>query len=373
MLRCWLLIAVFLAAPAWGQEAPKNVAAVLQPLVDQHKLAGAVVLVADKDKVLDVETVGFANVAAKTPMAKDTLFWIASMTKPVTGVGLMILVDEGKVKLDDPVEKYLPEFKTVTVAGNPPTKPKATMTVRMLMTHTSGMPFTSPAEKPTLDMLSLADSVKDYVATPLHSEPGTKLVYSNCGINTAGRIIEVVSETPYEEFMEKRVFAPLGMKDTMFVPDAAQLKRLATSYKPTAKKDDLEEVNIWALKYPLTDKTRKPMPAGGLFSTAADVGVFCQMMLNNGEWQGKKILSPEAVKEMTKRQTPPGIKETWGIGFTVGPNTYGHGGAFATQMNVDTNRGLVTVYMVQHNGFPGDGGKGHDLFRQAAAVLYGRK
>ena len=379
MTRCWLPLFFLLTVPAFGQDAPKNVAAVLQPFVDQHKLAGAVVLVADKEKVLDVETVGFADIAGKKPMAKDSVFWIASMSKPITAVGLMILVDEGKVKLDDPVSKHLPEFADVWVAVEKDKdhillkRPKNVMTVRHLMTHTSGLPFVSALEQPTLDMVTLKDAVRSYAMTPLHAEPGTKLQYSNAGINTAGRIIEVVSGMLYEEFMDKRVFGPLGMADTTFFPDDDMVKRLATSYKPTAKKDDLEETPIWALTYPLTNKKRKPMPAGGLFSTAADVAVFCQMMLNNGEWKGKKILTPESVKEMTKRQTPDAVKENWGIGFTVGPNTYGHGGAFATQMNVDTNRGLVTVFMVQHNGFPADGAKTHDLFKQAAVVLYGKK
>ncbi|WP_020471569.1 serine hydrolase domain-containing protein [Zavarzinella formosa] len=375
----WLPLVLCFVAPAWSQEAPKNVASVLQPYVDQHKLAGAVTLVADKEKILSVETVGFANIAAKSPMSKDSLFWIASMSKPITAVGLMMLVDEGKVKLDEPASKYLPELKDVWVAAEKDNdhvllkRPKNVMTVRMLLTHVSGMPFVSALEQPTLDMVTLKDGVRSYAMTPLHAEPGTKFQYSNAGINTAGRIIEVVSGMPYEEFMEKRLFGPLGMKDTTFTPNEEQLKRLATSYKPNAKKDDLEETPIWALTYPLTGKKRLPMPAGGLFSTASDLAAFCQMMLNGGEWKGVKYLTPESVKEMTKRQTPETMKESWGLGFTVGPNTYGHGGAFATQMNVDTNRNLVTIFLVQHSGFPGDGGKTHDVFRQTAAVLYGKK
>ena len=373
------LLLLCLALPAYSQESPKSIAASLQPFVDQHKLAGAVTLVADREKVLSLETVGFANIKSKTPMSKDTIFWIASMSKPITAVGLMMLVDEGKVKLDDPASKYLPELRDVWVATEKDAdhmllkRPKAAITVRMLLNHTSGMEFVSALEQPTLDMVTLKDGVRSYAMTPLHAEPGTKFRYSNAGINSAGRIIEVASGMPYEVFMEKRLFEPLGMKDTNFVPNEEQIKRLATSYKPTEKKDDLEETIVSALTYPLTGKQRKPMPAGGLFSTASDIGTFCQMMLNGGEWQGKKYLTSESAKEMAKRQTPERIKESWGIGFTVGPNFYGHGGAFATQMGVDTNRGLVTVFMVQHAGFPGDGAKSHDVFKQTAAVLYGKK
>ena len=378
-MRLSLLSALLLAVPAMAQDAPKPTVDLLQPFVEKHQLAGAVTLVADKEKVLAHETVGYANIAAKTPIAKDALFWIASMSKPITGVGLMVLVDEGKVNLDDPASKYLPELGDVWVEAFKDKdavllkRPKTPITVRMLMTHTSGMPFTSALEQPTLDLHSLKDSTRSYAMTPLAFEPGTKFAYSNCGINAAGRIIEVVSKMPYEEFMEKRVFAPLGMVDTTFVPTAEQMKRLATSYKPTAKKDNLEETNIWALAYPLTRKDRRPMPGGGLFSTAADVGTFCQMVLNGGEWKGKQILSPSAVAEMTKRSTPASIPQSWGIGWALDPNGYGHGGAYATQMAVDTKRGLVTVFLVQHNGFAGDGARSYGVWKQAAEAAFGTK
>src|ERR1700730_12075761 len=124
--------------------------------------------------------------------------------------------------------------------------------------------------------------------TPLLFEPDTKYQYSNAGINTAGRIIEIVSGMPYEEFLDKRLFEPLGMKDTTFWPDEEQLTRLAKSYKPNSDKSGLEETTVAQLKYPLNDRKRQPMPAGGLFSTAADVGRFCQMILNGGTYKGVK-------------------------------------------------------------------------------------
>jgi CubicO group peptidase (beta-lactamase class C family) len=302
-------------------------------------------------------------------MTTDALFWIASQSKPITAVALMMLVDEGKVSLDDPVEKYLPEFKEIKLAGE---KPKQSITVRRILSHTSGMPFSSVKERPTLDMLTLRDAVKSYVETPLLHEPGSKYQYSNAGINTAGRIVEVVAEMPFEEFLAKRLFVPLGMKDTTFRPNAEQLKRLAKSYKPNSDKTGLEEITIGQLKYPLDDPQRQPMPAGGLFSTAADVGRFCRMMLNGGSLDGKRYLSENAVKQLTTKQTGDALKDNYGLGWSVGGGGFGHGGAFSTNMNVDTKRGLVTVWLVQHAGFPGDGGKSQGAFRKAAEDQFGQ-
>jgi CubicO group peptidase (beta-lactamase class C family) len=378
--------ALFLAAlpialmpvPAGEPAAPssKAIRAALQPFVDSHALAGAVTLVTDKDKVLSLDAVGYADVETKTPLIVRAIFWIASMSKPITATALMMLVDEGKVKLDDPVETYLPEFKgqmlEVKEGGEKKlVKPAHPITVRELLTHTSGLPFSTAAESPTLDKLTLAEATRSYGKTPLMFEPGTKFAYSNAGINTCGRIIEVVSGMPYEDFLDKRLTGPLGMTDTTFWPNEEQLKRLAQSYRPSKDKKSLEKIKIGQLKYPLSDRKRQPMPAGGLFSTARDVGVFCQMMLNGGAWNGKRYLSESAVKEMTRRQTPKGLPQSWGLGFTVGGGHFGHGGAFATNMDVDTKRGLVTVWMVQHAGFPGNGNQSQAAFRKAAQQQFG--
>ena len=175
----------------------------------------------------------------------------------------MLLVDEGKVKLDDPVEKYLPEFKDIVVGkgkDNPESRsPKHPITVREILSHSSGMPAKSALETPTLDLHTLKDGVKSYVKTPLLYEPGTGYTYSNAGINTVGRIIEVVSGMPYEEFLQKRLLDPLDMKDTTFWPNDEQLKRLAKSYKANKAKDGLEET------------TTQPAPVSARRSqTAAD-------------------------------------------------------------------------------------------------------
>jgi CubicO group peptidase (beta-lactamase class C family) len=219
--------------------------------------------------------------------------------------------------------------------------------------------------------LSLRDAAKSYAMTPLQSEPGTKYQYSNAGINTAGRIIEVVSSMPYEEFLDKRLFGPLGMKDTTFWPNEDQLKRLAKPYKPNKDKNDLEETTIGQLKYPLNDRKRQPMPAGGLFSTADDVGRFCQMMLNGGVVNGKRILSEDAVKQMTTKQTGDAVKDNYVLGWSAGGDNFGHGGALSTNMTVNTKYGLVMVFLVQHAGFPGDGSKSLGAFQKAAVEAFG--
>jgi CubicO group peptidase (beta-lactamase class C family) len=378
-----LLVAAFAAAllPALSKDSPstsaKSNAAALQPFVDSHSLAGAVTLVADKDKVLSLETVGFADVAAGKPMRPDELFWIASQSKPITAAAFMMLVDEGKVRLDDPVEKYLPEFKGQWLAAEQDKdhvllrKPKHPITVREILSHTSGMPFKSALEEPTLDRLPLRDAVRSYAMTPLQFEPGSKYQYSNAGINTAGRILEVVSGMPYEEFLDRRLLGPLGMKDTTFWPSEDQLARLAKAYKPNAAKNGLEETTVAQLTYPLNDHKRQPMPAGGLFSTASDVGRFCQMMLNGGVFEGKRLLSEAAVAQMTSKQTGDAVKDGYGLGWSTGGGTFGHGGAYATNMTVDTRRGLITVFLVQHAGFPGDGGKSQAAFQKAAEGQFG--
>jgi CubicO group peptidase (beta-lactamase class C family) len=359
-------VSLFLTFAVWatGLNGAENlVSKSLQPFVDSKVLAGAVTLVADKEKVLSVETVGYSDIGQNVPMKEENLFWIASMSKPITGCAMMILVDEGKVSLDDPVEKFLPEFKgQMVVASKDPNqvvlkKPSHPITIKNVLNHTSGLPFKSPIENPTLDLYPLATRVQSYAMMPLDFEPDTKYQYSNCGINTAGRIIEIVSGKPYEEFVKSRIFDPLGMKDTVSVPNAAQIRRIAKSYKGNRDKSDIEETQIAQLKYPLDDVSRQPMPAGGFFSSARDVGQFARMVLNGGSLDGKRILSEKAVKTMTSKQTGNSIATGYGVGFSTNGKTCGHGGAYSTNMTIDFEKGLVLVFMVQNAGWRNDDGK----------------
>lgn len=379
-VSCLFLAAFFcMSNPAHAQSqastAPKSMAAVLQPFVDSHTLAGAVTLVASKNKVLSLEAVGWADIAAGKPMRTDCMFWIASQSKPITAAALMILVDEGKVVVDDPVDKYLPEFKDqwVKVEQDPDhvllKKPKHAITVKNVLTHTSGLPFKSPIEEPTLDLLPLAARVRSYAMMPLEFEPDTKYQYSNAGINTAGRIIEVVSGMPFEEFLNKRLLAPLGMNDTTFWPNASQLQRLAKSYKPSADGKGLEETTIVQLKYPLDDSIRQPMPAGGLFSTAGDLCRFYRMIAAGGVLEGKRVLSEQAVRQMTSKQTGD-LATEYGFGFTTGGGRIGHGGAYSTNSNYDQDRQLITIFLVQHAGWPADGKKILPAFQAAAEEAF---
>ncbi|MEY3812359.1 MAG: hypothetical protein RI910_341 [Verrucomicrobiota bacterium] len=349
---------------------------VLAPFVQREELAGAVALVANKDKVLHVTTVGFADIEVKKPMSADAVFWIASQSKGITATAVMMLVDEGKLSLDDSVEKYLPEFKDQKVAAGKaaPIGRVRSITIRDLLSHVSGLPFKSVEEQPTLDGLPLAVAVKHYAKAPLVTQPGVKYQYSNAGINTAARVLEVVSGMAYEDFMDKRLFGPLGMKDTTFWPNAEQVSRLAKTYKPDASKKKLTLGGLGQLKADLADRTHRfPMPAGGLFSTAKDVSTFCRMLLNGGELDGRRYVSVAALKELSSRQTPKELKDSYGLGFAVGLDFFGHGGAQATGMEVRTKDGLVLVWMVQHQGFPGKGGQAQGEFKKWAVKEFAAK
>lgn len=395
-----------LASP---RAATPEIAASLRPYVQSHTLAGAVTLVADKDKTLSLQSVGFADIAAGKAMTPNALFWIASMSKPLTASALMMLVDEGKVNLDDPVEKYLPEYAGQMYAEErdaqhmllrPPAHP---IKVREVLSHTSGLPPLSRLEK-KIDTLTLREAGFGYAMSILEFAPSTQYKYSNAGINTAGRIIEVVSGMPYETFLARRLLEPLGMKDTTLWPSAAQLARLAKSYGPNAAKNGLVEIPINQLTYPLDNPKRGPSPAGGYFSTASDMAIFCRMILNHGVYEGRRYLSEAAIRQLTSTQTGDLVGKSananakakgkapakaievnengYGLGFSttrkaraeaVIPGQCGHGGAYATNMSIDPEKNLITIFMVQHNGFPGeDGKKIMPTFRKAAEEAFGK-
>lgn len=324
----------------------------LQPYVDDQVIAGAVMLVADKDRIVDLEAVGFADIANQRKMQVDDVFWIASMSKSVTAAAFMMLVDERRVSLDDPVQKYIPEFANVKVPkpDKTLTPPAHAITIREILSHTGGMHFLNRADRSVIDSVPLATSIEHDLLEPLHWEPGTKYSYSNEGIDTAGRIIEIVTGMPYEKFLQDRLFIPLGMVDTTFWPSAAQIKRLAKTYTPTPDKKGLVETTTKYLTYPLDKPGRYPAPGGGLFSTARDVNRFCQMLLNDGTLDGKKYLSKQAVRQMTTKQTGPNVPEQYGLGVSTSKDglSFGHGGALKTNMTVD--HGQIRIFLVQHTG-----------------------
>ncbi len=335
----------------------------LQPLVENHAFAGAVTLVANKDLIVDVQSVGYRDLAARTPMQTDSMFWIASTSKPMTVTAVMMLVDERKISLDDPVEKYLPEFHGMMVNPQPltssstadsssgPVPANHPILIREILSHTSGLPFKSKAQPGALDVLPLTEAVHSFAAEPLIFQPGTNYSYSNEGINTAARIVEVVSGIPYERFMQERLFGPLGMTETTFWPSVEQIPHIAKSYKADLHTNQLAELQIDQLTYPLDDKAHRfPMPAGGLFSTANDVAKFAQMILNGGVAGGKRIVSEAAIHEMTRTQNKGFGGKNYGLGWSIGEHGFGHGGAYNNALEINPEAGRILIFMVQQAG-----------------------
>jgi CubicO group peptidase (beta-lactamase class C family) len=335
--------------------------AAMQSFLESKEIAGAVTLVATPRTILHLDAVGYADVAGNRSMTADTLFWIASMTKPITGVAIMMLQDAGQLSLDDPVEKHLPEFKGIKTPDGKP----AQLTIRSLLTHTSGLAEISGEE--ARQCRTLADAVSRYVRRPLQFQPGARWQYCQSSINTAARIVEVISGESFPDFLENRLFRPLGMRDTTFYPSAEQLERLAVSYRRT-EAGELEPSEIgFLLGLPATSRERFPAGNGGLFSTAPDYARFCQMIARGGEWAGRRYLSPASVKYMTSVQTgelKTGFTEGngWGIGWCVvrepqgvtamlSPGSHGHGGAYGTQAWIDPVRERIYILMVQRANF----------------------
>jgi CubicO group peptidase (beta-lactamase class C family) len=340
----------------------------MQRFVNSGDISGAVTLVARRDGVVHLEAVGRSDIERRRKMRTDDLFWVASMTKPIAAITVMMLQDEGKLSVDDPVEKYLPEFKNqwmVAAKSNSTASlvraPRA-ITIRDLMTHTSGL---GDVPAPRSDC-SLAELVMAYSQMPLNFTPGSKWSYCNSGINTLGRIVEVISGTPWAEFVQKRVFDPLDMDDTTFWPTERQSRRVATSYQKGT--NGLAPTKVFFLKGELSDRSRTAFPAGGLYSTAEDMAKFYRAMLNGGTLDGDRILSQRAAKEMTRTQSGDirtGFVDgmSWGYGFAVvkepkgvtamlSPGTFGHGGAYGTQSWADPEKDLIMILMIQRAGLP---------------------
>jgi CubicO group peptidase (beta-lactamase class C family) len=343
----------------------------MQEFVDHGDISGVVTLVGRNGHIFALDAAGFADIENNKPMRTDSIVQIMSQTKTVTGVAAMILVDEGKLDLTRPVQDYLPEFKGLQVAEksadgtvkvHPPQHPPA---VWEFMNHSAGLAFL-PAHGDfarinyTLDH-TLAEAVRAYATENLAMEPGTKYFYSNMGIATIGRIVEVLSGQKYEDFVQSRILTPLEMNDSFYFPPDAKKPRIAMIYTPgpagklvlareKAQGGDPARYRAGA-KY--------PGPELGLFSTASDLFNFYSMLANHGVFHGKRILSAQAVEAMAQDYTP----DHTGYGLTmhvaegnkslltlVNPGTFGHGGAFGTSGTIDPKNGLVTVFLPQMVG-----------------------
>lgn len=353
----------------------------LRQYIAAKEIAGAVTLVATPDRVLHLEATGNAALHPSEPMRTDSIFWIASMSKPVLATLLLMLQDEGLLSVDDPVEKYLPELRELKTRDGKP----APITIRHLLTHTSGMGEITSVQ--ARDCQTLASVIPLYVAKPVGFPPGSKWVYCQSGINTGGRIAEVITGETLDQLLQRRLFGPLGMKDTTFYLTEKQLPRLAKSYRRT-NQGDLEAIEIGFLngKSP-TSRDRFPAPNGGLFSTASDYARFCQMVLRGGELDSKRYLKPETVKLMTTIQTgdlKTGFTEGngWGLGWcvvreprgvtaTLSPGSFGHGGAYGTQAWIDPKTQRVYLLMVQRANFPNsDASEVRRGFQEAASSAF---
>ena len=379
LLFCLLLIPF---SPVQGQVAGVNQEILSQiPLrmktfVDHHTVAGAVTLVAHGNEVVEFDATGMADIEASRPMQKDTIFQIMSMTKPVTAIGIMMLAEQGKLALRDPVEQYLPEFRDLRVAttSGPDAArlsiPNHAITIRDLLTHTAGIPDGGPPAIPDYRQtmsVPLDEVVRQLAKEPLLFQPGTQWSYSSAGIEILGRIIEVCSGEKYSDFITEHVLRPLGMKDSFFFPPADKIARIAMVY---AGKDGKLAPAPGTILGGDPAKHRQgsvfPAPGWGLYSTAEDLLTLYRMMLNDGVYEGHRYLSPFSVHLMTEPQTTGIHPVGWMLGSEYGlaweivtdplgelaghtKGTYGHGGAFGTQGWIDPNNNLISILLIQRS------------------------
>jgi CubicO group peptidase (beta-lactamase class C family) len=367
MARCLNVIcrfaAVLLVTVAMGRSpssalyADERIDAVtrrMQKFVDDHQIAGAVTLVGHQGRIAHLAAVGSADLEKHRPMNDDTIFRIMSMTKPITATAIMILQDDGKLSIEDRVDKYIPAFAEAKLKDGEAVNG---LTIRHLLTHTSGLGGEQTCNS------SLAATADALAARPFDFQPGTKWQYGP-SLNVCGRIIEIVSGQSYEDFLKERIFTPLAMNDTTFHPTADQKARVAVSYQPGDEQDQIVPSRRLVI-----DATREsvPNPSGGLLSTASDMFRFYQMVLNGGEFDAHRVVSRQAVDAMTAVQTNGLVTgftrgNGWGLGWCIirrpsgvtdmlSPGTFGHGGLYGTKGWVDPRRQAIFVLMIQRTDF----------------------
>jgi CubicO group peptidase (beta-lactamase class C family) len=337
-----------------------SIPARMHDVIVANEVPGAVTVVATRDSVLRMDAQGWADAEHKSFMRVDSIFWIASMSKPITATAALMLMEEGKLSLDDRISKYIPELGGLKTADGKTQR----ITLRHLLTHTSGMGEATDEEAKSARKLS--DLVPAFASKPLAFEPGSQWKYSQSGILTLGRIVEIVSGVPFEVFLRKRIFDPLGMKDTTFYLSVAQLPRWVIPAKREGEQLLPAEIGL-LYGHPPTWRDHYPASNGGLFSTAPDYTRFAQMLLNGGVLDGRRYLTAESVRMMSTVQTgnlvtgfTPGngwglgvgiVRQPQGVTEMLSPGTFGHGGGYGTQVWIDMKRGTVLIMMIQRSNF----------------------
>ncbi len=320
-----IVLAMSLSSPAQELSSDVAIQSAIAPFIERGDFSGVVTIVVSRDQVRHAAAQGVANLESRQPMQLDSIFWIASMSKPVTAVAVMMLEQEGKLQLSDPISKHLPELGDLKLEDGTP----AVITIEQLLSHTSGMEDLPPeqAYRPA----TLKEVTELYARGRVLFAPGSQWRYCQSSINTAARIVEVVSGQTFDEFLQQRLFTPLGMVDTGFYLTEKQMDRLATSYKKDG--DQLLPVTVRLLyDKPPTFRGHFPAGNGGLFSTALDYSRFCQMLLRQGEYQGVRVLEPASVAKLSRVVT--GKLKT---GFTPG-NAWGLVSAWYSNLKVCQHR-----------------------------------
>src|ERR1700722_2923870 len=393
-----LLGFIFLAVVAAAQDLPtakpeavglsserlERIGTVVQQNIDDKRIAGAVTLVIRHGHVAWFKSQGMMDREASRPMRLDAMFRICSMTKPVTSVAVMMLYEEGRFLLDDPVSKYLPEFKNMKVLvkrppGEPYTIPATKeITIRDLLRHTSGITYQWNEDLGAMYVKAnvasglmqydgtIGDSVKNLAAQPLLFNPGERFEYS-LGIDVLGRLVEVLSGKPLDEFFRTRIFEPLGMTDTYFYVPDNKVDRLATAYTYEEDKglNRFPDTPLFdnAMPYSADSPYKRPKKlfsgGAGLVSTAMDYARFCQMMLDEGKVGNTRLLSRKSVELMTHDQLGKiGPDQAFGLGFGIDgvkeplselgtPGSYNWGGFFYTGFSIDPKEQMIVVFMAQ--------------------------
>ncbi len=341
---------------------PARLAAIpvrMQEFVAQGKASGVVTFIGRASGVVELKATGYSDMETKAPMKADQIFQLHSMTKPMVAIGILMLAEEGKLSISDPVEKHLPEFRSL----------KEKITLQQLLTHTAGMALNPPAGIGELHGAlhkSLADVALVYSQTPLSYVPGSKWQYSNTGIAVLARVLEVHSGMKFEDFLAKRIFGPLGMKDSYIFPPKDKWNRMPTAYilrngKPVKYTDDPLGEGVMKFR----DGAKYSLPEGGVYSTASDLFLLYQALLRDGKAaNGFRLLSPASVRLMRTVHTGdlatngPGMG--WGLGSSVvrpgfapmgmSPGTHGHGGRYGTYYFIDPARDLIGIFMIHREG-----------------------